>query len=435
MNVKHATKRNRRRPNTWIMGALGALALVSSGCDDITNELLDVELPGDLPSADLEVPSNAQLLVQGAITEFECAFGMYIGMGGLLGNELTSVIQRTRWFVENRSISTTGQIWAENTCDASSTDGPGLYTTLSISRWMADNALGLLEEWKDNEVPGNRTELIGKAAAYAGYSYQLLGESMCEAVFDGGPPVPRTEILARAEERFTQAIQAAQSAGDNETLNMARIGRARARLHLDRLSEAAADARDVPDGFVKNAEYSSASNRTQNRLFLWNRWDDAASVEEVYQGLTFQGVPDPRVNVVNSGRVAPIGAPIWFQSKYLNRSSPIPIARSAEAKLIVAEAEAEAGNVPEAVAIINELHSAVGLPAYAGGTKDEVLGQIVEERSREFFLESQHYGDMLRYDIESFPALGEPFRFGGTYGPPVSCLPLPDIETSQGSAD
>ena len=70
------------------------------------------------------------------------------------------------------------------------------------------------------------------------------------------------------------------------------------------------------------------------------------------------------------------------------------------------------GDVGGAVTIINTLHTNAGLPAYGGGTPEEVLAQIIDERSRELFLEGQRLGDIIRYAVPLYPAPGTPVRGG-----------------------
>jgi starch-binding outer membrane protein, SusD/RagB family len=107
------------------------------------------------------------------------------------------------------------------------------------------------------------------------------------------------------------------------------------------------------------------------------------------------------------------------------------VARWEEAQLILAEADVAAGDVGGAVGIINTLHANAGIPAYGGGTPEEVMSQIIEERARELFLEGQRLGDIIRYDLPLFPPPGTPFPVGGTdtgvYGTQV-CFPLPSAE-------
>jgi len=363
-------------------------------------------------------PKLAPVLVQGAIADFECAYANYIAATGLLTDELldsTGWIAVTMWdqrriFPDNANLGTAG-------C---TTLGYGIFTPLQTARFQANDAYERISNFSDADVP-NRSALLGQAAAYAGYSLTLLGEGFCEVTLDEGPLLQPAEVLERAEERFTRAIEHATSAGDDQTLYMALVGRARVRLNLGRLEEAAADAEMVPEGFVANATYSSASARRRNRIYEDNYRNLYISVHPDFRGLEVDGVPDPRVDVVDAGRRGHDGVTdLWLQTKYVSEQSPIPIASWQEAQLIIAEARGGQA----AVDAINRLRDAAGLPGFSSSDPAEIQAQVREERRRELFLQGHRLNDMLR--------LGIPFPSGTTHkGVPygdTECLPLPDAE-------
>ncbi len=408
-----------------VMGAMlgTVLCLTLAACDDLTS--LDQEAPSRIPADSLERPENAPLLVQSAIGDFECALASYVVAAGLVGDELAnSNLAQILFDYDRRVILPTNDIYSTLTCD----DGlPTVYTVLSTARFSADNALRILEGATDEQVP-DRTQLIATAAAYAGYSLVLLGEGMCSAALDVGPELTPAQLLAEAETRFTRAIDAATTVGDEQTLNLALLGRARARLGLGNLPGAAEDAALIPEGFLVEATYSGTRTRRENRVFTFVSLFLNGTVDVPFRDLTFDGVPDPRVTVIDAETVgADNVTPIFLPAKYPGFDSPIPVARWEEAQLILAEAAVAAGDVAGAVGIINTLHANAGLPPYAGGTPDEVMSQIIEERRRELFLEGHRLGDIIRYGLPLFPAPGTPFYVGGEFGTQV-CFPLPAVE-------
>ena len=409
--------------------ALASLALAGA-CYD-AGKILDQDAPSRVTASDLENPAYAQLLVNSAIGDFECAFTQYIVATGLVGDELIDAqLAQVGWDYDRRTIFPSSGPYGLFACG--NTQVPGLYTPLSVARYDADKILRLLQGWTDAQVT-NRTSLIATAAVYAGYSLELLGESMCSAAIDLGPEMTRQQLFVAAEDRFTTAITAAQASSSTAMLNAARLGRARSRLNQNKLPEARADAVLDTASFVLNATYSATITRRENLVWSQMYRGFFSSVDPSYRGLTFAGVPDPRVNVVDAGLVGQdTKTQIWRQTKYPTIGSPIPIARNAEALLILAEAENAAGNTANAVTIINILHTKAGIPPYAGGTQAEVQAQIIEERRRELFLEGQRFGDIIRYNIALQPAPGTPFPVkGGSYGPNTGlqvCFPLPDVE-------
>ena len=404
----------------------GALLLfASAACSDITD--LDQEAPGRVLGSALYVPANAQLLVTSAISDFECALTNYIVAAGLVGDELIDAeLAQVGWDYDRRTIVPSLTTYAVTTCG--NTQVPALYTPISIARYQADLITKALEGWTDAEVAG-RQDLLAQATAHAGYSMLLIAEGMCTAALDGGPELTRIQLFTEAEARFTKAITAATAANNTAMLNMARVGRARARLNLDKLPEARADAALVPNGFVRNANYSAANFRRENLVNTQLYRGLFSSVDPSFRGVTFGGVADPRVSVVDAGILGSDRAtPLWRATKYPTSASPIPIARYEEAQLIVAEADLAAGNVQSAVNIINALHTKAGIPAYGGGTAAEVKVQLIEERRRELFLEGQRLNDMIRFKVPLSPVAGTAYPSkGGVYGSQL-CFPLPDVE-------
>ena len=391
-------------------------AAAPAGCDS----LLSVDTPSRVEASTLYIPANAALLVNSSIADFECAFAADIVATGLMTDELTdAALEVSRWDYDARRAPSSGG-YGTDTCE-----NLGVYRPLSTARWQADEILRHLKEWTDAEVSG-RDSLIATAGAYAGYSLLLLGEVMCTAAIDVGPELSKAQIFAEAEQRFTDAISAGQRAEDTDILNMARVGRARTRLNLGKKTEASADAALVPAGFVWNATFSPASPRRVNFVFRDNELQSLISVDLAYRDLTFGGVSDPRVPTVDADALgADAITPLWHQRKYTEQGSSIPIAKWQEAQLIVAEVSGG----QQAVDIINLLHQAAGLPPFASRDPTEIQRQVIEERRRELFLESQHVYDVVRYQLPLVPAPGTPYppKAGGFYGS-ETCLPLPDVE-------
>jgi starch-binding outer membrane protein, SusD/RagB family len=394
------------------MAALMLLPI--SACKDI----LSVDLPTRVPDAALGDPALASVLVQGAIADFECALANYTTATGLLTDELidaTGWIAVTMWD-QRRIFPDNGNLGTSN-C---TTLGYGVYTPLQTARFQAADVARRLTGFADADVP-NKSTLLATVAAIEGYAITLLGEGFCEIAIDGGPGMTRAQSLALAETRFTTAIGLATTAGAQDILNLARVGRARVRLDLGKLAEAAADADLVPAGFVYNATYSSTNDRRRNRIFFDGQTNLYLSVDPRFRNLTVGGVADPRVKVAASTRNGHDGiTPLWLQQKYTSDAAPIAIASWREARLISAEAK---GGQP-AVDAINLLRAASSLPTFSSTDANEIKAQVIEERRRELFLDGHRLNDMLRLNL--------PFDTGTTFkGVPygdTKCLPLPDAE-------
>ena len=418
-----------RNNSSTVLGAVLVIsaALTVVACDAASNPL-EVESSSRIPAINVESPGNAQLLVDGAIADFECAFAAYVIQSATVGEEFIYAQQTAdRAPADRRGVIPTDIRYSTNSCDAL-----GIYGPLQIARASAENILGYLKGWTDAEV-ANRTRLIGIAAAYAGYNYVLLGEGFCTLAFsrinpdrsiEYGGEVSRDSVFKIAVNKFTESIAASQTAGNTEILRMAYLGRARAKLNLKDYAGAKADAQQIPSGYVKNATYSGTVGRRNNLVFNDNSiTNTSSSVGEPYRSMT----GDPRVPVIQGTSTSAPGVRHWYQTKYTNSSVPIPLATYEEAQLIIAEAEIQANNLGAALPILAAMRTRGAQAAFAGTTQAQYLAELIDQRRRELFLESHHLGDVIRYGIVLSPAPGTQYHFGGNYGSQI-CFPLPAAE-------
>ena len=194
---------------------IATFAVVLAGtaaCTDITS-LTQVN-PGQVSATTLFVPSNAQLLVNGAISDFECAYTRYVVGSGLLVDELSNAIGNTANFDFDARRLLTNATYGTGTCGAN--QQPAIYSTLSTARGSADTVLARLREWTDASLPAgvSRTKLIGQAATYAGYSLVLLGEGMCTAAVNLSAELTPAQLFSEAKIRFDSAVTAATTVSD-----------------------------------------------------------------------------------------------------------------------------------------------------------------------------------------------------------------------------
>ena len=402
-------RRGHRISMAFLTGILltGVLA-----CDSI----LEVEIPGAVEDAALDDPALATTMLVSALGEFECAFNSLVPTNAFLTGEFIA----SNFFLSSNVWGWRGAVEIQATQGACSTGRAatnyGYYTPFQRSRFLAEDAARRIAEFADEDVD-DKTNMLATLNVYAGYSLVHLGENFCAMALDNGPLMTPAAVLAVAAERFSTTIS---QATDASILNMARVGRARVNLDLGNLSEAAADADLVPEGFVRNAVYSVAQIRRENSTF--NRTDsDYLSVGFAWRNVLFEGEPDPRVPVMDTGRKGQDGTTDqWHQLKYTQRDDPIPIASWREAQLIIAEARLGQA----AVDAINNVRDVYGLSHLALSEVTDMMETILEERRRTFFLEGQRHSDMLRHNI-AFPQ-GQNHK--GNSFQPYSCMPLPDVE-------
>ena len=436
MPNKRTQQQSSRRAHAPALGmalvaAVAAASLVVA-CGESTANLLTVVNPNAVSSNIYQNPAEATLMVNSVIGDFECAYGGFVEAEGLLTDELhDATLANQGWYTDRRDEDyTTSSIGCTNGCTA--TQG-SVYTPLSTARQEADRALNSLSGWPTAQVP-TLSSLTAQTNLYAGFSYATLGMAMCQAAFDLGPLVSQSGMFALAEARFTSAIAAAQAAGLTSVLSAAYVGRARVRLYQHNTAGAIADAQLVPAGFVLNAGADATNARRYSHIYNSVAQGGVATVELVSRALTTEnGQLDPRAAVIKLNTASAdaglnqIYIPTKYNAASLNAglALPIPIARYAEAQLILAEAQGGAA----AVTIINAMRAAVPLQPYVGLTDaTSIKNLIAGERQRALFVEGFRAFDVERLNLPLVPAVGSPYLQGGTYGGTV-CFPLQQIET------
>jgi starch-binding outer membrane protein, SusD/RagB family len=407
------------RLQTFAPRALAALAVVlaAGACD--FDRLLRVDTPSRLPEDKFLQPANAALISSSAVADYECALGAYQVASGLGAGEFVETTQTaSRWSFDRRNILPVDAHYSTFGCATI-----GVYTPINTARYTNDQAVRALEGWTDAQVP-NRTRMIALNSALAGFSLILLGEGFCEGTINVGPLLTSQQLFDSAEVRLTRAIEVATPLSDaagQAILNLARVGRARARINKGDKAGAAADAQLVPVGFVYNATADQTDSRRNNRVYAQNNVGFSVSVGAAYRNLN-----DPRVVVTDANRLSSDQVnPLFLQTKFNSLSAPFPIATGVEAQLILAEAQGGA----QGAATLSSLRgrSGVGLPALTAEQTANFTATLVEERRRELFVQGNRYFDVRRFNLTQEPATGTQYPKAGFYGD-QRCWPLPDVE-------
>ena len=411
-----------------VMAAVGSLG----ACD--LDELLNAESPSRVPATVLETPGNAELMVNSAIADFECAAGAYFVVSGLIGEELKDGLQTAdRYPYDQRSLTPADRRYQAFGCAA---DSIGTYRPLQTARASADRVQRYLEQWSDAEVlPFNRTSGIATVALLGGYSRIYLGEGFCSVAISSvfgsevvyGGEISRDSVFRQAVTKFTEAIAAAAAPADSLRRRAALLGRARAYLNLGQFALAKADAALIPAGFAFNVSASATNARRENRMWQQNNANtDATLVDTLYVNRN-----DPRIPVRRDPGQTVTGVPRWRQTKFATAAAPIPVARYEEAQLILAEAELQIGTAAQALIHLNNVRARGNQGPLVSVDPATIRAAVIEERRRELFLEGHHLGDIVRYNIPLLPAAGTPYHGSGTYGTrtgTTACMPLPNNE-------
>lgn len=463
MPRKNQTDRRGRWPLPRML-ALGALAVGLAGCD--TDALLEVDDPEFASPETLTGPSAIPTLFAGAVGDFQVSYS------GASGDALLSSVAlftdefyssdtfTTRTAVDQRDLFPVAQ---GNVSDAA-----------FIGLQRARRSLKDAAEAVANIAPNDTR--VPELRALEGYTYVALGENFCSSipfsdVVDGqrvsGEALATAQVFEAALARFDAALAV------NPNNNLAKVGKARALLGLNRAADAAAAVAGVPQNFVYFVEHSANSGRQSNPIFsLQNNGRYSVSDDEggpgvpgdtipstAGEGLEFRLERDPRVPF--SGPVPGFDStiPQFISGRYTGFGSDVPLATGVEADLIRAEAALKAGQTAEFLTLLNGLRANVqplmarlfpdasypaGFPRTLApltdpGTPQGRVDLLFRERAFWLYLTGHRLGDLRRlirqYDRQQqnvFPS-GAYFK-GGVYGDDVA-FPIPFDEANNPEFD
>jgi hypothetical protein len=342
--------------------------------------------------------------------------------------------------------------WQNGELNADDTDLNDHWETTNRGRWVAEEAVRRL---LDQGPPASGQALtvtqynniLQLAHLYAGFANRILGENMCEAVFDGGPAQANREYFLRAEDHFTKAIEI--TAGTPATIaaqaNAAYAGRAAARVFLDKWTEAVADAGRVPIGFVLNMPYYNIGEDAQRNRIFWasgNSRESGSAYRAHTQWNTWHrdyqlATNDPRVPISTTTLVGDAAieccgrVPFYPQNKHPNSQAPIRLASGREMRLIEAEAHLRNNDPTAAMNSINQVRTAAGAGTITATDQTDAWRLLKRERGIELWLEGRRLGDRRRWAAANTPGALDPLELPG----PAShlarqdlCFPIPPAE-------
>lgn len=390
------------------------------------NNLLDVQNPGAIQEGQLKDPALEQLIVNGAIGEFQYAYGQYAQWSAVLSDEA---------FTDHTNVDVR-QFSLHDFTDLNSVNS-GVYEYLQRARQSADDAADRLKAMLGTGASSSLD--VARVLAYGGYAYTLLGEGFCEAPVNLSAPKTSDELLQIALSRFDEAITVATAAstGSNvaaaqDIIHMSQVGGARAALKLGDAAKARAYASQVPATYEKLAYYSSNTVRENNALNALTH----ASGASLGMAPAFLGLNDPRVPQPASTQLGLTGGSIytpltpymyseWVSSGSAPRisvESDVKMATGLEARYVIAELD---GPVQTTLDFVNE-RRAVGGEAAVSLSGDQLMAELRAQRARDFYLTGQRLGDLRRYakaGINLFPTGKYPV-FTDSYGT-ATCFIIP----------
>jgi starch-binding outer membrane protein, SusD/RagB family len=399
------------------------MAIAVTACNDV----LTVNNPGAIQEGQLGDPALAQLIVNGAIGEFQYAYGQYAQWSGVLSDE--TFTDHTNVDVRDFSEHNFGDL---NTVNSTT------YEYVQRARQSADDAADRLKTMAGAAAGSDLN--VARALAYGGYSYVLLGEGWCEAPVNLSAPLSSDSLLRLAIKRFDEAITVATAgsvapnvAAAQDLINMSRVGAARAALKLGDAALARTYASLVPANYEKLAYYSSNTVRENNALNGLTH----ATAASLGMYVKFQGLNDPRVPQPASTQLGLTGGSIYTPltpymytgwvpsgsaSPRIDVNFDIKFATGLEAQYVMAETD---GPTPATLTFVNQRRGVGGQGAVAL-TGAALMTELAEQRARDFYLTGQRLGDLRRYlkaGSDLFPTGKYPV-FNDSYGT-AKCLIIP----------
>ena len=419
------------RASFAMQAAVLAVLLAAAACDP--NKALDVDDIDVVTPGQLGDKSALPTLRNGVLSTFQLAFSGgadlangghegQITMSGLLGDEfLNAESFPDRITVDMRDII------------PSNASLIGLFLDLSRARSTADFASAQYNRLDAGAAGQSEVLSIGA------FSYVLFAENYCSGVpfsrltdagtIEYGDPQTRDQILQIAVAKFDSAITIATTQDEDDLLNLARVGKARALLDLGRFADAATAAAPVPATFEYLVRSSANSLRQNNGIWNYTANTFAFSVpdREGGIGLPFLSAEDPRLDVVATGqRGFDRATPFNLQLKYADLEADVVLASGIEARLIQAEAALRGGTPAAAFASLNTIRAAAGLGQLTDPGSDVArTNSLFRERAFWMWGTAHRLGDMRRLvrqygraEDTVFPS-GE-YHKGGEYGSDVN---------------
>lgn len=433
IDTRIASTARARRAAGLRAAVLGAMALPLAGCS--LDSILEVTDPDVATPETILDPANLSGLLNGALGDFMVAYGgNTLGGGGTEGIVLSSGLLADEFYVSD-TFGTRQEVDRRRTTPENS-GMTQVFRNLHRARRSAEIAAELYAANTEHE----RYSAVAHATVtnIAAYTYTMFGENYCSGVpfsrltednrLEHGEPQTTEQIFERALAGFRAAADLTTNATQ---LNLARIGEARTLLNMGMIQEAAAVVADVPTGFEYELQYSENTARQNNGVWAitHNRRGYGVAHLEGGNGLPYrQGnsrqpeTQDPRVPYTRNNLRA-IDSPYahFWQLKYPERGSAIPLATGIEARLIEAEAALARNEIVPFVEIHNELRAGVeGLPPLSAAevlimTEEQRVDLHFQERAFWLWLTGQRLSDMRRL-IRQYDRPSETVFPTGTYG-------------------
>jgi len=431
------------RNATWLIIVAMATFLVlgTTSCDS----LLEVVDPDIVTPETLNSEAGIETLKNGSLGDLAVAMsGSSAGHGATAGlivmsGLMTDEYDYTGTFPTRREGDTRILQNVNGTINT-------IYGNLHRARAAAEATVDIAQTF--GGVPKVESEM----QSIAGFTYVIFAETFCGSIpfskvtQEGeiilGTPLSADEMYNAAIDWFDAALVSANSASDANLANLARVGKARAYLGLGQISDAASEVTSVPTDFVYYIEHSGNSLRQENGIYTMttNRRQFSIADGKGGNGLDYRtrgAAGDPRVPWDGGTDFGQDDITLYYnQLKYTSPSASVRLASGIEARLIEAEAAAQAGDNATVASIHDALRDTEDLAPVdlSGMTIPQLLDYHFDERALWLYSSGHRQGDMRRLvrvynrNVEDVFPWGEYFK-GGDYATTISFL-VPQSEAN-----
>ena len=216
---------------------MGMVMVGLSACSTF-DDILEVQNANELNEELLQDEQLISVLVSSVKGDFDDAFDdPFIWRGSMLTDESLTGINWEQTARLNQRI-----------VEFDEGDADMMFSDISQARQQGDSIAGRLQTLLDDPATDER---MAKVLAYAGYSYILMGDAMCEAAVNGGAEIyAPSDMYQFAVDRFNSALAVATAGGHQDYMDLANVGLGRAYLNLGQYGSVAAPAGAVTPGFM-----------------------------------------------------------------------------------------------------------------------------------------------------------------------------------------
>jgi len=417
----HLTYSGRIDMKKTIFGGTALVLFATAACDTtVTN-------PGPVQDEFLADRNAASAMVNGAGRALSSGMNWISYTGAAVAREIHPAGSTGSFGISAR--------WQNGELNGDDADLNTHWEQAQRARWLAEETLRRLETVGPPpagslQTPVQYANALMQAYVYAGYANRVLGENMCAAVIDGSGELPVATFFTRAESLFTKAV--AVTGGTPATVttltNASYAGRAAARVHLGKWTDAVTDAGQVAIGFVYNMPYFNLGQDDQRNRIFWaagNTRESGSAYRAHTQWNTWYydyrvATSDPRVPITvttlqGDAAIECCGKVSWYpEAKHNASNSPIRLASGREMRLIEAEAKLRSSDIAGAFALINSVRTNAGTTALTVPTTiDDAWRLLKRERGIELWLEARRLGDLRRWKANNTPGALDPLESVG----------------------